>query len=464
MSKAVFTRGSTMRHVLVMTSTSAAGLLAMFSVDMVDMYFLTQLGEQELAAAVGFGGVLLHFVVAISIGLQIAMGALVARSEGAHRRDLAGRYCSSALIFNGGIALLICANVWFWQEELLVFFGASGQTLDYAVSYTRILLPNMPVLVLGMSAAAAVRALGDARRAMWATLVGSLVNALLDPLFIFTFGWGIEGAAFASVVARIVVLLVAWHALVVVHKLPRRPQLQQLREDIAPILNIAAPAMLTNLATPIGGSFVLKSMAQFGDGAVAGAAIMGRISPVAFAAVFALSLFNAMLFNVAYVLLVWLILWQLADLIITGFSAGPEAADLIRFYTHYLVAAFLFTGGLFIANASFNNLHRPRLATAFNFARVFLGVIPAVYLGASWYGPRGVLAGEAVGSVVFGLVGVVAVFVFINRLERQHLLTSPDPGQPITTVSTYSSAASQMAQPVVQADAEEPVSPSAPRE
>jgi Na+-driven multidrug efflux pump len=171
-----------------------------------------------------------------------------------------------------------------------------------------------------------------------------------------------------------------------------------------------------------------------------------------------------MLFNVAYVLLVWLILWQLADLIITGFSAGPEAAALIRFYTHYLVAAFLFTGGLFIANASFNNLHRPRLATAFNFARVFLGVIPAVYLGASWYGPRGVLAGEAVGSVVFGLVGVVAVFVFINRLERQHLLTPPDPGQPITTVSTYSSAASQMAQPVVQADAEEPVPPSDPRE
>ena len=57
-----------------------------------------------------------------------------------------------------------------------------------------------------------------------------------------------------------------------------RPDLRALRADLGPILHIAAPAMLTNLATPIGGSFVLKTMAQFGDGAVAGAAIMGRIA------------------------------------------------------------------------------------------------------------------------------------------------------------------------------------------
>jgi len=476
MSRAVFTQGSTMRHVVVMTSASAVGLLAMFSVDLLDMYFLTLLGEQELAAAVGFGGTLLHFVVAISIGLQIAMGALVARSEGAHRRDLAGRYCSSALIFNGCTALLLCTCAWFWLEEILRFLGATGATLDYAVSYTRILLPNMPVLVLGMSAAAAVRALGDARRAMWATVLGSLVNAALDPLFIFTFGWGIEGAAWASVAARCVVLIAAWHALFYVHKLPRMPSLRQLREDITPILYIAGPAMLTNLATPIGGSFVLKNMAQFGDGAVAGAAIMGRIAPVAFAAVFSLSsavgpivgqnagaglyhrvrstLANAMLFNVGYVLLVWLILSQLAEVIISSFSAGPEAASLIRFYTQFLVGAFLFTGGLFIANASFNNLHRPRLATAFNFARVFLGVIPAVYIGASWYGARGVLAGEAVGSIIFGTLGVVAVFVFVNKLQREHLALQPGPEQPLATVSGYSSPASQMGQTVVQADAE----------
>lgn len=440
-----------MRHVLVMTGASATGLLAMFAVDMVDMYFLTLLGEQELAAAVGFAGTLLFFLVSVSIGLQIALGALVARSEGNHRRDMASRYCSSALSFNVLVAALISAVAWFNLPALLALLGASGQTLDYAVSYASIVLPSMPVLVLGMSAATAVRALGDARRSMWATVLGSLVNAVLDPLFIFTFDWGLEGAALASVAARLMVLVVAWHALAVVHRLPCRISWSQFLSDLRPILAIAGPAVLTNLATPIGGSFVLLTMSRFGDSAVAGAAIMGRITPLAFAAVFALSgavgpivgqnagagrydrvrstLVSALVFNVAYVALVWLLLWFSADFIVQAFSASDEAVELIRFYCYFLVGAFSFNGILFIANASFNNLHHPHWATFFNFGRALLGTIPAVYLGAEWFGPKGVLAGEAFGSMLFGLLAIIAAFALIRRLERQH--AAPAGGPPV---------------------------------
>jgi putative MATE family efflux protein len=431
-----------MRHVVVMTGASATGLLAMFGVDMIDMYFLTLLGEQELAAAVGFAGTLLFFMVSVSIGLQIALGALVARSEGAHRRDLAGRYCSSALVFNGTVSVILSAITWFNLRPLLEFLGASGVTLEYALSYASIVLPSMPVVMLGMGMAAGVRAIGDARRSMLATVTGSLVNGALDPLFIFTFGWGLEGAALATVVARIVLMAVAWHALHGVHRLPSRVSAAELWEDVRPIMTIAGPAILTNLATPIGGSFVLKTMSQFGDSAVAGAAIVGRITPVAFAAIFALSgavgpiigqnagagrfdrvratLGNAVLFNVVYISLVWLLLWSCADLIVRAFSASDMAADLIGFYCRFLVWAFVFNGMLFVANASFNNLHRPHWATCFNFGRALLGTIPAVYLGAQWYGARGVMAGEAIGAVLFGLLAMAAAFALVRRMERQH--------------------------------------------
>ena len=438
-----------MRHVVVMTTASATGLLAMFGVDMVDMYFLTLLGEQELAAAVGYAGTLLFFLVSVSIGLQIALGALVARSEGAHRRDLARRYCTSSLLFNALVSTVISVIAWFNLPVLLAALGASGQTLDYAISYAGIVLPNMPVLVLGMSMAAGVRAVGDARRSMWATIMGSLVNAGLDPLFIFTFGWGLEGAALASVVSRLVVMGLAWHAIAVVHKLPCRITWDQFLDDMKPILTIAGPAVLTNLATPIGSSFVLRTMSQFGDSAVAGAAIMGRITPVAFAAIFALSgavgpivgqnagaglyervrstLRNAVVFNVLYVAGVWLLLWLCAHAIVRAFSASEQAAELILFYTHFLVGAFVFNGMLFVANASFNNLHHPHWATGFNFARVLLGTIPAVYFGAQWYGARGVLLGEALGSVIFGLLAMIGAFVVVRRLERQHRPMAPSP-------------------------------------
>lgn len=448
-NEAVFTSGSTMRHVIAMTGASATGLLAMFGVDMIDMYFLTLLGEQELAAAVGFAGTLIYFLISVSIGLQIALGALVARSEGARRRDLARRYCTSSLLFNGLVSTVISAVAWFNLRPLLEALGASGATLEYALSYASILLPNMPILVLGMSMAAGVRAIGDARRSMWATLVGSLVNAALDPLFIFTFGWGLEGAALASVVARCMVFLVAWHALCRVHKLPCRVTPREFLADIRPIMTIAGPAVLTNLATPISNGFVLRTMSEFGDSAVAGAAIMGRISPFAFAAVFALSgavgpiigqnagaglyhrvratLSNALVFNVVYVALVWLILWLSAHSIVTLFSASEEAAELILFYCYFLVGAFVFNGSLFIANASFNNLRHPHWATGFNFGRSVLGTIPAVYFGAQWFGPRGVLAGEALGSILFGLLAMVGAFVLVRRLERQNTRITPGP-------------------------------------
>jgi Na+-driven multidrug efflux pump len=277
---------------------------------------------------------------------------------------------------------------------------------------------------------------------MWATVLGSLVNAVLDPLFIFTLGWGLEGAAAASVVARVVVLVVAWHALSVVHKLPCRVSWSEFLADLRPIMAIAGPAVLTNIATPIGGSFVLMTMSRFGDSAVAGAAIMGRITPLAMAAVFALSgaigpivgqnagaarydrvrstLASAAACNVVYVALVWLLLWLCADLIARAFSATGLARDLILFYCDFLAGAFVFNGLLFIANASFNNLRHAHWATAFNFGRALLGTIPAVYLGANWYGPRGVMGGEAVGAMLFGLLAMLAAFILVGRLERQH--------------------------------------------
>lgn len=433
-----------MRHVLAMTAASATGLLTMFGVDMVDMYFLTLLGEQELAAAVGFAGTLIFFLVAVSIGLQIALGALVARSEGAQRRDLASRYCTSGLLFSFLTSVIISVFGWLYLRELLQLLGASGVTLEYAMRYAGILLPNMPVLVLGMSVAAGVRALGDARRSMLATVAGSLVNAVLDPVFIFTLGWGLEGAAWASVVARMVVLGVAWYAIFAVHRLPRLITLPEFIADLRPLLKIAAPAILTNLATPLGGAFVLRTMSQFGDSAVAGAAIMGRITPVAFCAIFALSsavgpiiaqnagagrydrvrstLRDAMVFNFVYVLFVWALLWLLGDVIVAAFSASDTAAELIRFYCDFLVGVFAFNGALFIANASFNNLHRPHWATAFNFGRTLLGTIPAVYLGAQWYGARGILAGEALGALLFGALAVFAAFRLVHRLDREHVV------------------------------------------
>ncbi len=161
---------------------------------------------------------------------------------------------------------------------------------------------------------------------------------------------------------------------------------------------MAGPAVLTNLATPVGAAFVTHAIAQFGPSAVAGAATIDRLSPVAFGLVYALSgavgpilaqnlgagqyrrvqegMRDSLLFMVASVAVAWLVLALGQGVLIRAFSAEGLAAELIALFCTWLAASFFFSGGLFVANASFNNLGHPLLSTFFNWGRATLGTIP----------------------------------------------------------------------------------------
>ena len=193
--------------------------------------------------------------------------------------------------------------------------------------------------------------------------------------------------------------------------------------DFSAIFHVAGPALLTNLATPLGAAYVTRSMAVFGPDAVAGQATIDRISPVAFGLIYALSgavgpilaqnagagrldrvretLRDSSILVLATVLLAWAVLALTQHLLVRAFVARGITAELVHLFCSWLAAGYLFTGALFVANAAFNNLSYPVLSTVFNWGRATLGTIPFVAYGAH-FGPVGVLAGQAAGSVVFG--------------------------------------------------------------
>ncbi|MEO1143561.1 MAG: MATE family efflux transporter, partial [Pseudomonadota bacterium] len=86
---AVFTQGSTMRHVLTMTGTGAVGLVSIFFVDVINLFYIALLGEQELAAAIGYASTIMFFTVSVSIGFAIAATAITARAIGAGDEETA---------------------------------------------------------------------------------------------------------------------------------------------------------------------------------------------------------------------------------------------------------------------------------------------------------------------------------------------------------------------------------------
>jgi putative MATE family efflux protein len=436
-----FVVGSTMRHVVVMTATGSVGLVAIFIVDLLSLLYISWLGDPRLTAAVGFATIVLFLATSINVGLMIAIGALVSRALGAGERARARGLGGSTSTHMALASLAVAAVLLVLLAPLLTLLGAAPDTLSVAQRFLWITLPSNVFLALGMAFSAVLRAVGDARRAMYVTLSGAAVTVFLDPLLILGAGLGVDGAAIATVVSRALFALVGFHGAARVHDLVAWPRLTDLAADFRPMFVIAGPAVLTNVATPAGGAFFAGVIARFGNEAIAGIAIIDRLVPVAFGGIFALSgaigpilgqnwgarrfdrmrrvLRDGIVFLAVYVTLVWVMLLILRRPIIQAFDLTGLAADLVSFFCLISGPTWLFLGLLFAANTSFNNLGFPILSTLFNWGRATLGTVPFALIGAKVGGPEGALLGVTAGAVLFGVAAIAAAFSTIDRLERR---------------------------------------------
>lgn len=443
-----------MRHVLVMSVTGGIGLVAVFLVDLANLFYISLLGQQELAAAVGYAATIVFFTISCCIGFTIAATALTARAFGAKDLATANKNATVSLIFTFAMAAGISALLYPFLGQLLSLLGATGKTHAIALGFMKIVVPSIPLLGLGMCSAGLLRAKGDARRAMYVTLVSGLSAAVIDPILIFGMDLGVTGAAIATVIVRCMMMIAGFHGLWVVHKMLALADFQHVKRMLRPFMAIALPAVLTQIATPVGHAYVTSVISSFGDDAVAGWAIVGRIIPLAFAGIFSLSgavgpilsqnlgagLFgrvdttmrDSLVVSIGYTLLMWLILALLADPLIAAFGATGQAASLMRFFCFFVAGSFMFNGALFVANAAFNNLGFPYLSTLFNWGRATLGVIPFVYFGRQW-GAEGVLAGWGLGAVVFGLAAIAVCFRVLKKLPLR--LPEYDNSLPVPPVS-----------------------------
>lgn len=421
-----FVEGSMMRHVSAMSLTSSVGLMAIFAVDLIDVFFISMLGQDALAAAAGYASVVMFFASAVNIGLSVAAGSLVANALGAGKDVPAREHAFSASVFAVFFGILIPLVALPNLEFLLSLLGASGEVAKRAADYLWIILPTTMLSGVGMTTVAVLRAYGDGRRAMFPSLTGAFVNGVLDPIFIFSLGLGLEGAAWATVAARFATMLTAlWPAIRLYHgfAVPRAGCfIHDIREGMA----IAVPAILATVATPVGTAIVTREMAKYGTDAVAGLAIINRMMPVVFAVVLALSgaigpiigqnfgagrhdrvreaFLDAVIFSAIYVVTVSLALLLFRSQIADFFGADDMARELILLFCWPLALASFFNAVIFVSSASFNNLGRPSYATWINWGRHTLGTLPLVLIGGALYGATGVLIGQAIGGVIFAAI------------------------------------------------------------
>ncbi len=444
-----FTTGTIMRHVSVMTLTGSLGLTFMFLVDFVTLLYVSMLGDAGLTAAVGYAWTVQFFTVAMGMGFSIAAGALVSRSLGARDRKAARRLAGSTMTLACGFLSLGAVVLIVLRRPIVRLLGAEDEVLEVSADFLAITLATMPFMTFGMLGSSVLRAAGDARRAMMVTLSAGIVVALAAPFLIFDevlglpgLDLGITGAALALALTRFTTAAMGYRFCVFVHDLVARPTWRAVTGDARRVMNIAAPSGFAQMSTPVANAILTAAISEYGASAVAGWAVVSRMTVLAFAGVLSLAgaiggIFgqnygaglmhrvvrtyrDAVVFCVIYVGAIWAILYAASGAISAGFSLSGEGAEVVHAFATLGAAGFLFAGCAFVATAAFNTLGRPLGATLVNWGRDGLAVPAMLWLIAGVFeGPEGVVYAQAAGMAAAGVAAGWAGWLFVNRLAEQ---------------------------------------------
>lgn len=444
-----FLTGSTMGHVVRMTTTGAFGITFVFLVDAANLLWISQFGQPQLVAAIGFAYAIQFFSVSFGIGLMIAATALVSRSIGAGQRDAARGQAGAAVVIAALVQSCVALSVVLLRHDLVALAGAEGETARLAARYLAMTIPSLVPMAVALVCSGTLRADGFGAKAMYITLISGCVLMVIDPILIIGLEMGLDGAAWGLVLFRFCLMGLGLFFAAYQERLVGRPDMVQVRMILRPFMVIAVPAIASQLATPAGNYFLTIVMAQFGDDAVAAWAVVGRLTVLAFGGIFALSgaiggIFgqnygageygrlrstyrDALVFCLVYVVVMWAALFAATPLVVAAFGLSGQGADVLRAFTAYGVGGFLFVGALFVSNAAFNNLGRPGLSTLVNWVKDGALSWPVAALCAGSFGAAGVIYGQALAGVLVGVVAALWGWRYVAGLGPQ---TAIDPRAP----------------------------------
>jgi putative MATE family efflux protein len=441
-----------MGHVIRMTATGAFGITFVFLVDAANLLWISQLGQPQLVAAIGFAYAIQFFSVSIGVGLMIAVTALISRSIGEGRRDRARLQAGAGMVIAASIQGVVGLAILIFRHELVELAGAEGKTAADAARYLGLTIMSLIPMAIGLTCSGALRAEGLGAKAMYVTVISGLLLMVVDPILIIGLGWGLDGAGIGLVLFRFALAGLGLYFAAFQQRLIAMPTRSGVAIALRPYMAVAGPAIVTQMATPAGNYFLTRVMAPFGDDAVAAWAVVARLTVLAFGGIFALSgaiggIFgqnfgagqfdrlrdiyrDALTFCLIYTLFMWAFLAAATPYIVSAFGLQGQGVEVLQAFTSVGVGGFVFVGALFVSNAAFNNLGKPGRSALVNWIKDgVLGWPLAIWLSAS-FGAAGVIYGQAAAGVLMGTLAAVWGWRYVAGLNTSN-------ASPLTTPRVY---------------------------
>lgn len=413
--------------------------------NIVDRIFIGQ-GVGSMALS-GISAIFPVMLIVMGFGMLIGIGAgvLVSINLGKHDQNKAEQVLGSSFLLMLLVAVVITIIGFSIKGPLLRSFGATAETIGYANDYLDIILAGTVFQVVGFSLNNIIRSEGNAHTAMLSMLISAGTNLVLDPIFIFGFGMGVKGAAYATVISMIV--LTVW---VLLHFRSSKAVVRLKRENIVfdrvilfEIIAIGmAPFFMQIANSLVQGLLNTKLIAFGGDLAVGAMGIVNSMATMIVMAIVAINMasqpiisFNygaksyqrvkdtlriAMIAATGIAVFAFVMVETLPGAIVKLFNSSDAGLlDLGKQGLRLGLMALPFVGFQVVAGNFFQSMGKAKIAVILTLLRQVIILIPLIFLLPNYLGLKGIWLSMPISDFCSA---IVVVFILVNHWKKLSVL------------------------------------------
>lgn len=379
-----------------------------------------------------------------AFGSLVGVGAstLISVKLGQRDYDTAQRVLGNVFVLNILLGLALTVVVMCFLDPILYFFGGSDQTVGYARDYMQIILLGNVITHLYLGLNAVLRSSGHPQKAMYATIATVVVNTILDPVFIYGFGWGIRGAAIATILAQM--LSLAWQCRLFSDKEEllhfHRGIFRLRRKIVFDSLAIGMSPFLMNLAACFIVIIVNQGMKEHGgDLAIGAFGIVNRLVFIVVMIVMGLNqgmqpiagynfgaqqygrVNKVLLLTIGYATVVttfgFLVGMLAPELVVSIFTTDDELIALAARGLRITVMFFPIIGFQMVTSNFFQSIGMASKAIFLSLSRQMLILLPCLIILPRFYGLAGVWYSMPVSDLLASLIALVMLVAQFRKFK-----------------------------------------------
>lgn len=427
-----------------MTIPTFVSMLSVLLFNLIDTYYISLMGTCQLEA-ISLSFPIIHSINSISVGISITISTMLARKIGKDsKQSNINIFAQHGIVLGFFIIILFTGGGSYWVKELFSNLGAQGALLEQVTAYMEIWFKAVPLFALALFLNSLMRAHGNTYLPALVILFSGIINAILDPIFIFGFKCvaplGIKGAAYASAISWVGGVILALYFIKKNNWVQFTPVFKGLIENCNKILRCGYPIIISIIINPLSKIAVIKILMLNYPPIIAAYGAAQKIESilllVAISLVSTLTPFIAqnygayqierllqaikksLFFIIAMQLIIYLIIVPLSYPLATIFSGDYIVIENIWLYLVIVPLSYGFLGIALLLLNTLTALNKSKIALYFNINRLFFVLLPLVFFGSKYFAVEGAFAAMALGNTTAGIVS----WFYLRKLRNQTLI------------------------------------------